>query len=63
MQTQHELVDAFQQSLEAVAEAQEKLAASSEAEWLTRLLQAQATFTRDMAEASGKFARTLLEEA
>jgi hypothetical protein len=63
MQTQTEMVDAFQQSLEAVAEAQEKLAASSEVEWLTKLLQAQATFTRDMAEASGKFARTLLEEA
>jgi predicted CoA-binding protein len=63
MQTQIEMVDAFQQSLEAVAEAQEKLAASSEVEWLTKLLQAQATFTRDMADASGKFARTLLEEA
>jgi hypothetical protein len=63
MQTQNEMVDAFQQSLEAVAEAQEKLASSSEVEWLTKLLQAQATFTRDMAEASGKFARTLLEEA
>ena len=63
MQTQLELVDAFQQSLEAVAEAQEKLAASSEVEWLTKLLQAQAIFTRDLAEASGKFARTLLEEA
>jgi|1185.fasta_scaffold516768_2 hypothetical protein len=63
MQTQTEMVDAFQQSLEAVAEAQEKLASSSEVEWLTKLLQAQATFTRDMAEASGKFARTLLEEA
>jgi hypothetical protein len=63
MQTQTEMVDAFQQSLEAVAEAQEKLAASSEVEWLTKLLQAQATFTRDIAEASGKFARTLLEEA
>ena len=63
MQTQIEMVDAFQQSLEAVAEAQEKLASSSEVEWLTKLLQAQATFTRDMAEASGKFARTLLEEA
>jgi hypothetical protein len=56
-----EVVDAFQASLEAVAEAQEQLAANAQAEWLTTLLQAQATFTRDMAEASGKFARTLLD--
>jgi hypothetical protein len=63
MQTQLEMVDAFQQSLEAVAEAQEQLAATSQAEWLSKLLHAQATFTREMAEASGKFARTLLEEA
>jgi phosphodiesterase/alkaline phosphatase D-like protein len=63
MQTQLEMADAFQQSLEAVGEAQEQLAGSIQADWLSKRLQAQATFTREIAEASGKFARTLLEEA
>jgi hypothetical protein len=60
-QTRVELLEAFEQSLSAFADSQEKLADSSEIEWMSRLLRAQATFTRDMTDASGKFARQLLE--
>jgi hypothetical protein len=59
--TRLELLEAFEQSLSAFADSQEKLADQSEAEWLSRLLRAQATFTRDMTDASSKFARQLLE--
>jgi uncharacterized membrane protein len=60
-QTRIELLEAFEQTLSAFADSQEKLADSSEVEWLSRLLRAQATFTRDVTDASGKFARQLLE--
>jgi hypothetical protein len=59
--TRLELLEAFEQSLSAFADSQEKLADSSEIEWLSRLLHAQAMFTRDMTDASSKFARQLLE--
>jgi hypothetical protein len=59
--TRLELLEAFEQTLSAFAESQEKLADSSEVEWLSKLLRAQATFTRDVTDASGKFARQLLE--
>jgi hypothetical protein len=59
--TRLELLEAFEQSLSAFADSQEKLADSSEIEWLSRLLRAQAMFTRDMTDASSKFARQLLE--
>jgi hypothetical protein len=59
--TRLELLEAYEQALSAFADSQEKLADSSEVEWLSRLLRAQATFTRDMTGASGRFARQLLE--
>jgi hypothetical protein len=59
--TRLELLEAFEQSLAAFADSQEKLAETSEVEWLSKLLRAQATFTRDVTDASGKFARQLLE--
>jgi hypothetical protein len=59
--TQLELLETFEQSVGAFADAQEQLAEASDVEWLARLLQAQATLTRDIAGASGKFARQLLE--
>jgi hypothetical protein len=59
--TRLELLEAFEQALSAFADSQEKLADQSEAEWLSRLLRAQATFTRDMTDASSRFARQLLE--
>jgi hypothetical protein len=60
-QTRLELLEAFEQALSAFADSQEKLADQSEVEWMSRLLRAQATFTRDMTDASSKFARQLLE--
>ena len=60
-QTRLELLEAFEQTLGAFADSQEKFADQSEVEWLSRLLRAQATFTRDMTDASSKFARQLLE--
>jgi hypothetical protein len=59
--TNLELLDAYEQSLSAFADSQDKLASMSEVEWLSRLLRAQASFTREVADASGKFARELLQ--
>jgi hypothetical protein len=59
--TRLELLDTYRQSLGAVADSQEKVAALSDVEWLSRLLRAQAGFTRELADASGKFARELLQ--
>ena len=59
--TRLELTEALEQTLSAVADAQEKLAETSEVEWLSRLLRAQATFTRSIGDASAKFARDLIE--
>jgi hypothetical protein len=60
-QTRLELVAAFERAATALASSQEELADRSEVEWLSRLLRAQGAFTRDVAEASGKFGRELLE--
>jgi hypothetical protein len=59
--TRLDLIASYEQALEALAESREKLADTSEVEWLSRVLRAQAGFTRELAEASGKFARELLE--
>ena len=58
-------LDALQAYIEAagvVADTQEKLAASSEIEWLGRLLRAQAALTRELADASARFTSQLIEE-
>ena len=60
-QTQLELVDAFKRTLSAVADSTEQLAETSDVEWVSRLLRAQATLTRDMCEASCKFANEVLD--
>jgi hypothetical protein len=57
-----EFLDACGQSLGAFADSQDKLASLSDVEWLNRILRAQATFTRGFADASGKFARELLQD-
>jgi hypothetical protein len=61
-QTSFQILDVWEQTLSAVAESQDKLAAMSEVDWLNRLLRAQATFTRELADASGKFAREILQD-
>jgi hypothetical protein len=60
-QTQLELVDAFKRTLCAVADSHEQLAETSDVEWVSRLFRAQATLTRDMCEASCKFAHQILD--
>jgi hypothetical protein len=59
--TRLDLIESYEQALGALAESREKLADASENEWLSRVLRAQAGFTREIAEASGKFAREVLE--
>jgi hypothetical protein len=60
--TRLEFLDACGQSLSAFADSQDKLASVSDVEWLNRILRAQASFTRGVADASGKFARELLQD-
>jgi hypothetical protein len=59
--TRLEMTDAMEQALSAVADAQEKLADTSEHEWVSRFLRAQAAFTRNVGDASSKFARDAFE--
>ena len=59
--TRLELTDAMGQALSAAADAQEKLADTSELEWVSRFLRAQAAFTRNMGDASSKFVRDAFE--
>jgi hypothetical protein len=55
-------LQAYAETGGVVADAQEKLAASSEVEWLSRLLRAQAGLTRELVDASTRFTRELMEE-
>ena len=52
---------AFERIATGIASSQEELADKAEVEWLSRLLRAQGAFTREVAEASGRFGRGLLE--
>jgi hypothetical protein len=56
-----DVVQVYVETASAFADSQEKLAAMSEVEWLSRLLLAQANFTRDVVDASAKFAREVME--
>jgi hypothetical protein len=60
-QTRLELLAAFERIATGIASSQEELADKAEVEWLSRLLRAQGAFTREVAEASGRFGRGLLE--
>jgi hypothetical protein len=51
----------YMQTADAFADSQEELAAASEVEWLSRLLRAQAGFTREVVAASEKFARDVMD--
>ena len=54
-------LNVYAQTANAFADSQEKLAAASEVEWLSRFLLAQANFTRDVLDASAKFARDVTD--
>ena len=60
-QTRLELLAAFERTATALASSQEELADRAEVEWLSRLLRAQGVLTRELAEASGRYGRELLE--
>ncbi|HTE59581.1 MAG TPA: hypothetical protein VK631_04475 [Solirubrobacteraceae bacterium] len=54
-------LQAYEQTLSAFADSQEQLAAASEVEWLSRLLTAQAGFTREVVNAISKFTHDVME--
>jgi hypothetical protein len=56
-----EALQVYSQTATAFADSQDKLADASEVEWLSRLLRAQANFTRDVLDASEKYARDVME--
>jgi hypothetical protein len=56
-----EALHVYEQTANAFADSQEKLAEQTDVEWVSRLLRAQATFTRDMLDASTKFAREVTQ--
>jgi hypothetical protein len=58
--TAADAAEAFQQTLATFADADDKLAEATDIEWMSRLLRARATFTRELLAASSRFARDLL---
>jgi hypothetical protein len=59
--TMLDLVDAQDRALCALADSQEKLAAASDIEWLSRLLRAQSKYTREVAAAGGRLVREAMQ--
>jgi hypothetical protein len=55
-----EAAEAMEQTLAMFADADDKLAEATDIEWMSRLLRARATFTRELLGASSRFARDLL---
>jgi hypothetical protein len=60
--TQLDVIAAYEQALDALADSHQQLADASEIDWLSRVMRAAATFTREFGEASGKLAREWLED-
>jgi hypothetical protein len=58
--TMIEAAEAMEQTLGMFADADEKIAEATEVEWVSRLLRARASFTRDLLSASSRFTRELL---
>ena len=54
-------LQSYQQVLGAVADSGDQLAVASDIDWVSRLFHAQAGFTRDMADATSKFVREVIE--
>ena len=54
-------LEAYEANLKSIAEHQAKLAGSSDVEWVSTLLNAQADFTREMARAASAQSRDLLK--
>lgn len=58
--TMIEAAEAMEQTLGMFADADDKLAETTEVEWVSRVLRARAAFTRDMLSATRRFTRELL---
>jgi hypothetical protein len=54
-------LDAYETFLRGIADYQQKVAAGSQVEWFSALLNAQADFTREVAKAATKSAREFLK--
>ena len=57
-----EFLQAYAETASGFAESQEKLASATKVESLSRFMRAQAAFTRDVIEASRKFAQEVMDE-
>jgi hypothetical protein len=57
-----EFLQAYVETASDFADSQEQLASATNVEWLSRLLRAQAAFTREVLEASRKFAQEVMDE-
>jgi hypothetical protein len=55
-----EAAEAMEQTFGMFADADDKLAESTEVDWMSRMLHARASFTRDLLSASSRFTRELL---
>jgi hypothetical protein len=58
--TMIEAAEAMEQTFGMFADADEKFADATEVEWVSRLLRARASFTRDMLSASSRFTREMM---
>jgi len=56
-----EFLEAYERTLRSFADTQESLADAGQSEWLTHLMRAQATFTRDVVAAMSEAARGTLK--
>jgi|tagenome__1003787_1003787.scaffolds.fasta_scaffold18529984_1 hypothetical protein len=55
-------LEAYEQNLRTLTDYEEKLADSSQIDWFSQMLRAQANFTRDVASAYAEAARGMLKQ-
>ena len=55
-------LDAYERALNTIVEYQEQLAAASPVEWIQRMIEAQATFTREIGNLYASTAREFLKK-
>jgi hypothetical protein len=56
-----EFLEAYERTLKSFADTQESLAGASQSDWLTQMMKAQATFTREVVGAMAEAARGTLK--
>ena len=55
------LIDAYEQTLQTVADYQDRLADQSKVDWIAGIARAQASFTREISRVSASTARDVLK--